>query len=178
MKFMNKNNIAGAIFLMLVLLFSQSATFNFLLNSLLGRALLVMSVLYVSYINKYMGLVLVVFVSAMFYSNDAYYFEGMENATPQEQEQTQSDTENTNTTKIVVDASNVQVDVSANMVPPKVEPKKDETVAAEGFDILGLENSIKRGKQSNAIPVDASIRDVDYVAPFDSFSFSEYFLPF
>lgn len=175
MKFMNKNNIAGAIFLLLVLLFSQSTTFNFLLNSLLGRALLVVSILYISYLNKYMGLALVVFVSCMFYSNDTYYFEGMENAKPDE---SIIEVKETKTTTIAVDASNVQMDVSANMVPPKVEPKKDENVAAEGFDILGLENSIKRGKQSNAIPVDASIREVDYVAPFDSFSFSETFLPF
>lgn len=176
MKFLNKNNISGAIFLLLVLLFSQSATFNFLLNSLLGRALLILSILYISYLNKYMGLAVVVFVSCMFYSNDAYYFEGMENAKPENNEIDIQTSENTTT--IVLDASNVQIDISANMVPPKVEVNKDENVAAEGFDILGLENSIKRGKQSNAIPVDASIRDVDYVAPFDTFSFSETFLPF
>jgi len=171
MKFMNKNNVAGAIFLMLVLLFSQSASFNFLLNSLLGRALLVMAVLYISYLNKYIGLVLVIFVSAMFYSNDAYYLEGMENAKLEENKSTNVDVD-------IVDASDIHVDVSANIVPPKVEPKENENVAAEGFDLLGLENSMKRGKESNAIPVDASIRDVDYVAPFDSFSFSETFLPF
>lgn len=166
MKFMNKNNIAGAIFLLLVLLFSQSATFNFLLNSLLGRAVLFTSVLYISYLNQYIGLVLVIFVASMFYSNDAYYFEGMENNAESEKK---TETEATATSD-VVDASNANVDISANIVPPKIEPAKDETVAAEGFDILGLENSIKRGKQSNAIPVDASIREVDYVSPFDSFS--------
>ncbi len=166
MMFMKKNNIAGAVFLLIILLFSQSITFNFLLNTLLGRALLVTSVLYISYLNNYMGVTLVLIVAAMFYSNDAYYFEGMEN------------NETKNALPSVADASNkdADMDISANMVPPKIETKKDEKVAAEGFDILGLENSIKRGKQSNTIPIDASIRDADYVAPFDSFS--ESFLPF
>lgn len=167
MKLMDKNNIAGAIFLLLLILFSQSATFNFLLNSLIGRALLVMSLLYISYINKYMGLVLVIFVSAMFYSNDAYYLEGMENKNMDKPKDETNDE---------VDVVDVDVDVSSNIVPPKVEPKENENVAAEGFDILGLEFSMKKGKESNAIPVDASVRDVDYVAPFDSYSFIDNFL--
>ena len=41
----------------------------------------------------------------------------------------------------------------------------------EGFDILGIENNIKRGKQSNSIPVNSFTRNVDFVSPYDGTSF-------
>ena len=50
--------------------------------------------------------------------------------------------------------------------------------AAEGFDILGIENNIKRGKQSNSIPVNSFMRDADSVAPYEGTSFLGSFSPF
>ena len=52
------------------------------------------------------------------------------------------------------------------------------TAAAEGFDILGIENNIKRGKQSNSIPVNSFMRDADSVAPYEGTSFLGSFSPF
>ena len=44
-------------------------------------------------------------------------------------------------------------------------------IAAEGFDILGTENNLKRGKKSNSIPVSNSIRNSEQVDPYYTSSF-------
>ena len=49
--------------------------------------------------------------------------------------------------------------------------KNSNSTASEGFDILGIENNIKRGKQSNSIPVNSFTRNVDFVSPYDGTSF-------
>ena len=50
--------------------------------------------------------------------------------------------------------------------------------ATEGFDILGIENNIKRGKQSNSIPVNNLMRDSDFISPYEGSSFLGNFSPF
>jgi hypothetical protein len=43
------------------------------------------------------------------------------------------------------------------------------SAATEGFDIIGTENSIKRGKQSNSIPVNSFMKNSDAILPFGGF---------
>jgi hypothetical protein len=45
----------------------------------------------------------------------------------------------------------------------------------EGFDLQSTENNIKRGKQSNSIPVDQYNKQSIEVAPYESASFSNFF---
>ena len=56
--------------------------------------------------------------------------------------------------------------------------KNKNSKAAEGFDILGIENNIKRGKQSNSIPVNSFMRDADSILPYEGTSFLGSFSPF
>jgi hypothetical protein len=49
------------------------------------------------------------------------------------------------------------------------------TTSTEGFDIIGTENTIKRGKQSNSIPVQPFLKNADNVAPYESSTFKENF---
>ena len=51
------------------------------------------------------------------------------------------------------------------------------SVASEGFDIIGTENSIKRGKQSNSIPVNSYMKNFDDIQPFGG-SFSDSYSAF
>jgi hypothetical protein len=51
------------------------------------------------------------------------------------------------------------------------------TAGAEGFDIIGTENNIKRGKQSNKIPVSEHMRESMSVSAFDG-SFSDNYSAF
>ena len=55
----------------------------------------------------------------------------------------------------------------ANTLPKS----KPDLKASEGFDILGLENNIKRGKQSNSISVNQLSRNANSISPYESSSF-------
>ena len=62
----SKNNIGAVISLFLVILLSQSKVFNFLLDTALGRAILILFILVISYTNKILGVVSVLFIIIMF----------------------------------------------------------------------------------------------------------------
>ena len=62
----SKNNIGGATALLLVILLSQSKFFNFLLDTALGRAILILFILVISYTNKILGVVSVLFIIIYF----------------------------------------------------------------------------------------------------------------
>jgi hypothetical protein len=51
---------------------------------------------------------------------------------------------------------------SSNM--DSIDPSGNEAI--EGFDILGMENNLKRGKKSNSIPVSNQIRKSEIVNPY------------
>jgi hypothetical protein len=57
--------------------------------------------------------------------------------------------------------------------------KSSETknMALEGFDLQSTENAIKRGKQSNSIPVDQLVAQStnDTISPYENNEFSEGF---
>jgi hypothetical protein len=76
---------------------------------------------------------------------------------------------NNNTTSSSSDTSDTSSNKSKN---------SKNTAAAEGFDILGIENNIKRGKQSNSIPVNNLMRDSDSISPYEGTSFLGNFSPF
>ena len=46
------------------------------------------------------------------------------------------------------------------------------TQAQEGFDIIGTENNIKRGKQSNSIPVNDFMRESKNISPYEGSKYS------
>ena len=203
-KLISKNNIGGAIFLLLIIALSQAKAFNFLMDTALGRIFLIIFILSLSHCHKILGVVGVLLIVIMFNSN--MYYEGFDN-------------KNSSTT----DASSNSVDISSNSVDPSsnstttlnadqikqmiqqqisaaasnknsssssdsttdsssstttVTKKPNNSTGAEGFDILGIENNIKRGKQSNSIPVNNFMRDADSIMPYDGTSFLGSFSPF
>ena len=62
----SKNNIGVVVALLLVILLSVSKVFNFLLNTTLGRSVLVLFVLILAYVNKILGVVSVLFIVILF----------------------------------------------------------------------------------------------------------------
>lgn len=205
-KLISKNNVGGAIFLLLIIALSQAKAFNFLMDTALGRIFLIVFILSLSHCHKILGVVGVLLIVIMFNSN--MYYEGFEN-------------KNSSTT--TTDASSNSVDISSNSVDPSsnstttlnadqikqmiqqqisaaasnnnsssssdsttdsgsstttVTKKPNNSTASEGFDILGIENNIKRGKQSNSIPVNNFMRDADSIMPYDGTSFLGSFSPF
>jgi ABC-type protease/lipase transport system fused ATPase/permease subunit len=194
-KLVSKNNIGAFVLLLLIIALSQAKAFNFLIDSALGRFFLIIFILSLSYCHKIIGVVGVLFIIIMFNSN--MYYEGFGNISTDAsgnstsidasgnstsslnsdqikqmiQEQIQQKMSSNNTTTSTTDTSHTS-DTT------KKSKNSKNTEAAEGFDILGLENNIKRGKQSNSIPVNNLMRDSDSILPYEGSSFLGSFSPF
>jgi hypothetical protein len=199
-KLISKNNIGTVVLLLLVIALSQARTFNFLIDSALGRAFLIIFILCLSYCNKILGIVGVLFIIIVF--NTSMYSEGFENISTDASDNT-TDASGNPTTQMSPD----QIDQIKQMIQQQIQQKMSSngststdststdststdsyiskksknsknTEAAEGFDILGIENNIKRGKQSNSIPVNNLMRDSDSISPYEGSSFLGNFSPF
>jgi heptaprenylglyceryl phosphate synthase len=190
-KLVSKNNLGVVTSLLLVILLSQSKFFNFLLDTALGRAILILFILFISYTNKILGVVSVLFIIIMFNSSDIGYMEGF--TAPSSSNSNDSSTTNntTNTSTTSNDSSSTSsttptlTDEQKQEIIAKLQEKtKDNStttssssVASEGFDIIGTENTIKRGKQSNSIPVNSFMKNSDDIMPFGG-SFSDSYSAF
>jgi hypothetical protein len=190
-KLVSKNNLGVVTSLLLVILLSQSKFFNFLLDTALGRAILILFILFISYTNKILGVVSVLFIIIMFNSSDIGYMEGF--TAPSSSNSNDSSTTNntTNTSTTSNDSSSISsttptlTDEQKQEIIAKLQEKtKDNStttssssVASEGFDIIGTENTIKRGKQSNSIPVNSFMKNSDDIMLFGG-SFSDSYSAF
>ena len=74
----SKNNLGVVTALLLVIILSQGRFFNFLLDTALGRAILILFILFISYTNKILGVVSVLFIIIMFNNSNIGYMEGFE----------------------------------------------------------------------------------------------------
>ena len=169
----SKNNIGGATALLLVILLSQTKFFNFLLDTALGRSVLILFILVISYTNKILGVVSVLFIIIMFNSSDIGYLEGFDtpndstnvadsstkpnnSSTTPQKKQTTTTVSNDNQTSTDPAAS------STDSTPPAI------TTATEGFNTIDNERNIQKGKQSNSITVNNTTREsYANVEPFD-----------
>ena len=159
---MSKNNIGGAVALFFVILLSQSKIFNILIDTVLGRMVLIAFLLIISYLNKILGVVVVLIIVMMFNHSSIGYMEGFT-----------TDASNNAT----IDASNNSTSSTSTPTPtptptPTIKPTTPTTpppkpTATEGFDIIGKESNLKRGKQSNSIPVNDFMRESVSVAPYE-----------
>ena len=75
-KIVSKNNLGTVITLLFVVILSQAKFFNFLLDTALGRAILIAFVIIISYMNKILGVVSVLFIIIIFNNSDIGYMEG------------------------------------------------------------------------------------------------------
>jgi hypothetical protein len=149
----SKNSLGAAGALLLVVILSQARFFNFLLDTALGRAILIVSILFISYANQILGVISILFIIIMFNNSNIGYMEGFV-----------PNLSSANTTTV----KNMNL---ATPVPHPPRPEKVKTInsntATEGYDIIGTENSIKRGKQSAQINV-AKPKGIENFEPFDN----------
>lgn len=148
MPLVSKNHIGCAGLLFLVLILSQARLFDTLFNTALGRVILISIILFLSYLNKILGVIGVLLIIIAFnHSSFRILLEGLETSKANKIEVSTAK-------KINTEPMKTNDDHASNQDTKEPEKKQSKnTVAAEGFDIIGLENSIKRGKQSNSIPV-------------------------
>jgi hypothetical protein len=154
-----------------------------LLDTVLGRAILILFILFISYTNKILGVVSVLFIIIMFNNSDISFMEGFtapssRNTDSTSDNTTTSDTTSTDESNTNSSATLTLTDEQKQQIMSKLQEKAKEnstttttssSTATEGFDIIGTENSIKRGKQSNSIPVNSFMKNSDDILPFGSF---------
>lgn len=185
----SNKNTGAVILLLLILLLSQSRVLDLFINSPLGRVALIVFILAISYLNKTLGVISVLFIILMLSNSGWNILEGAEtmNATnttgsdatataaaapaapPVESEEEKK--------KRIDDLQKQLADAKAALSnsDPETEPK----VTTEGFDILGTERELQQGKKANSISVDSSCRNCDLVSPVEDNSlFSNVFSVF
>ena len=146
-KLVSENNVGAVATLLLVILLSQSRFFDFLIDTALGRAILILFILGISCINKILGVVAVLFIIIAFNNSDIGYFEGF---TPGYTPPNMSAT-----IKEKKDEINEKADEK------KADEKKSEGKGIEGFNITEKEQQMLRGKRSNEVPVYPNARNQD-----------------
>jgi hypothetical protein len=182
MKFnlVSKNNIGYASALFLIVLLSQSKFFNFLIDTTLGRSILILFILLIAYTNKILGVVVVLFIIIMFNNSDIGYLEGM---TSNSNSSTTNSNENDDQKKKNA-LPNSPLTPSVNTLPVANESENDNTIvsvsssastAVEGFDLASKERWIQKGKQSNQVPVNDFMKESPSISPYEGSSFSESF---
>jgi len=207
-KIISKNNVGVALVLLLAILLSQTRFLNFMVNTPLGRAFFIVILLFVSYINKILGVVCVLLFIIMFNNSDAIYLEGATTMTASNKQQngTTSITDSPATSTPTIIPVTTAAPVTATPVTPvttaSASPLTTTTTtsatptsptstansnilgnvssgttntAQEGFDIIGKERNLQRGRNSNSIPVNDFMKDSTNVAPYEGSSFSESF---
>jgi hypothetical protein len=202
---LGKNSIGLCLSLLLVILLSESRLFKIFTDTYLGRAFLIIIILFASYLHKILGVVCLLIIIIMFNNNNnnifsSYYegFEGNSSDTTDDKKDTKvsmTDSVSTTTTttgnnknKPIITPTpvpNDKIDVvtSSASSPKNVDGNADDNSATnnnaskaiEGFDLQSTENNIKRGKQSNSIPVNQYNKQSIEVAPYETASFSNFF---
>jgi len=172
-KLVSKNNMGAVATLILVIMLSQSRMFDFLMDTTLGRALLILFILGISYINKIFGVVAILFIIIMFNQSDMGFMEGFTDVSGNQ-----------------VTASNVSANIQQirkNELKEKINNNLAQQTATttssastsetftgrEGFNIVDRESNMLKGKSSKTIPVYSNTRvQSDNIEPSDKSSFS------
>jgi hypothetical protein len=183
----SKNNVGAVATLFLVILLSQARFFNFLIDTALGRAILILFILGISYTNKILGVVAVLFIIIAFNNSDIGYLEGFAPNSPPSSTLPNSIPPNSIPPNSIPPSSTPNFPPSPFPPPgslPVVSPdikeknnmKKEHTDKSkceskcevtcenkgiEGFNITEKEQQILRGKRSNEIPVYSNSRNQD-----------------
>jgi len=190
-KLLTKNSMGIVLTLLLVILLSESRLFNFFTDTYLGRTFLITILLITSYLNKIFGIVCVFIIIIMFNINVLNYegFDTNTNDDSNKKEKTTTDddkdarsqttTTNTITSPITTptptpeDTKTTDTNDKINVVTTSTT--NESKTAIEGFDLQSTENNIKRGKQSNSIPVNQYYKQSIEVAPYEQPNFSNFF---
>ena len=204
--FFSKNNIGVVVAMLLVIILSQGKFLNFLLDTALGRTILILIILFLSYVNKILGVVAILFIVIMFNQSDLAYLEGFTDASGN------TVTPNANKPAKIAERQKIRQNIKTNMAEKAASTTAATTTAAttsttastttptttptipavnpslpinnatsnsgqEGFDLIGKENTIKRGKQSNQISTSSHNRSSENVEAFDG-SFTDNYSAF
>ena len=184
-KLVSKNNMGAIATLTLVILLSQARFFDFLIDTVLGRAFLILFILGISYTNQILGVVAVLFIIIIFNQSDIGYIEGFtsENSTNNKladdklKLKDKKDKKDKNTQNKIKQNMQQTTTTTSSTVSATPLTKATETfVGREGFNMIDREGTMLRGKRSNEVPVFSSSRSqTDDVEPTDNSVFTNSF---
>ena len=158
---LSKNSIGVVLALLLVILLSESRLFKLLTDTYLGRAFLIIIILFASYLNKILGVASVFIIVIMFnnFGNNSFY-EGIDgtvsatntnNKTTKQPKHSTDDNKNgKQNTSTTSESINTHTSVPNDKVNVTTSSSSSSTEKAgggrsiEGFDLQSTENNIKR----------------------------------
>lgn len=182
----SKNNMGIVITLVLVILLTQSKFFNFLTETALGRMFFLAFVIFISYTNKILGLLAVLFIIIAFNQYDinvvqSYnYYEGFD-ISGNSVDASGNNLDNAKKVAVVKDISNNNNSSQTATTTSSVATTttSESFGGREGFCISDRETNMLRGKQSNTIKVFNNSREQDdNVSPSDKLVFSSSYASF
>ena len=139
----SKNKLSGAIFLLLIILLSQSNILDMLFNTTLGRLSLVSLILGAGYLNKFMGIAAVLIAVVMF-SSFGNVFEGMESTT------TDGEKPPPNLGALLL-LKGLEETIDGEIekkVKERKEAAESSTEAFSSYDMIGKERTMQLGMKS------------------------------
>jgi len=159
-KEMMKNGAGVVLLIILVILLSKVRTLEFMMTTYLGRIIIIALLIFMTCINKFLGIIFVLMIIVLYKMNSNKYIfvENFENVDKKEIE----------TPKINVITKHANKDAAADMMKKHADKKTDHkktNIAQEGFDLQSTEDTIRRGKQSNSIPTKKRFGDSENVMP-------------
>jgi hypothetical protein len=189
LKLVSKNNMGVVITLILVILLSQSRFFDFFTETTLGRMFILLLIIFISYTNKFLGLLAALFIMITFNQYDTNivqsynYYEGFDGSGNSVVNQ-----DKINIDKVKEDAMKQKLTDLKNKDNSSQTATTSSSAAStttsesfggrEGFCMTERESNILRGKQSNTIPVFNNARDQNDVSPSDKSMFSDAYASF
>ena len=159
-KVVSKNNMGVVITLILAILLSQSRIFDFLIDTHLGRMVLLVFVILIAYTNKILGLVAVLFVIIAFNNNKinivhSYnFFEGFDDS--RNNIPTDETFKDKIKNKVQTNVQNGMNGTANSLTTTAMSSSVSGTETfkgREGFNMADRELNMLRGKQSNSVPV-------------------------
>jgi len=195
-KFVSKNNMGVFMTLILVILLSQVRFFDFLIDTALGRMVLLVFIIFIAYTNKILGLVAVLFIIIAFNNNHmnmvySYnYYEGFDvsgNSVDASGNALEGTIRNAIKTKLQTAEQTAQQDMSGNITNLSTTATTTSSSVSgtesfkgrEGFCMTDRESNMLRGKQSNTVPVFNNLREQsDDVSPSDKSVFTTEYASF
>jgi hypothetical protein len=180
-KLIRKDKIAVITLLLFVILISQSKILNFLFDTALGRFGLIGFILTISYFNKILGVVSVLFAIIMFTNSGLAMREGFD--TDHNKIEKINDILKPNPTTSTIVPKHKDDQLRPTPVADKKEEKKvtfkddaANTGTTEGFCVAEKERRIQQGVNSNAVPTNKN--NSDNFLPFEDWKFNNSFSMF
>lgn len=185
---LSKNNIGIISTLILVILLSQSRVFDFLIDTALGRMILVFFILGISYMHKILGIIAVLFIIIMINQSDMTLFEGFTDKDKFKEKKlsglSSKKTDADEAANEAVDAAEkakiatkdavkkaqaaLQAAEAAAKAATTSSTKESVLNGREGFNMIDREGTMLKGKRSNEVPVLSNSRtQTDDVEPSD-----------